>query len=134
MPDTYLLAKRRYGFLPQRTIALDVTWLQLTPMGRAAFLLDYVATLYARTEADLALIDRIGETPTAVFRTIDHPAVVARVTGIPQTDLRQYTLLFDTETGRRLELHLGHQGYVALATVVAGDAKYADRRRVARPS
>jgi hypothetical protein len=81
VPDTYLLAKRRYPFLPQRTVALDVTWASFTPMARAAFLLDYVHRLYARTDArDAALRAEIGDCPTVVFRTTDHPKAAGQTT------------------------------------------------------
>lgn len=128
VPETYLLAKLRYGFLPQRTASLDITWVQLSPMGRAAFLLDYVARLYQRLPGDAAAALELGEKPTLVFRTTDHPqaAGLAPSAGVPA-----YSLFFDTDTGARIEVHMGHEGYLALALVMAGATVPGERRRAA---
>jgi hypothetical protein len=127
VPDTYLLAKRRYPFLPQRTVALDVTWQSFTPMARAAFLLDYVHRLYARTDVDAALRAEIGDCPTVVFRTTDHPKAAGQTTG--RVDPREYAVFFDLDNGHRAELHMGHHSYVSLAAVMTA-ARFERRRSV----
>jgi hypothetical protein len=117
IPPTYLLAKERYPFLPARSTQMDVTWIELSPMGRAVFVLTYVGQLYSRMGVDAALLAQIGERPTLIFRTLDHPEAAGKS---PSPRPHAYSLLFDTDTGCRLELHLGHQGVRGLAMLLSG--------------
>jgi hypothetical protein len=131
VPESYLLATLRYGFLPARSTQLDVTWVELSPIGRVAFLLNYAAKLYARTPQDLALLARLGDRPTIVYRTADHPEAGGVM---PAPHQPAYSLFFDTDSGRRIELHLGLQSYLGLAMVMTGTVAPEHRRRAARTS
>jgi hypothetical protein len=117
VPVTYLLAKARYPFLPTRTVSLDVFWADASPLGRAVFLLDYVAALYQRTAAQAAMVAQLGDRPIAIFRTLDHPQA-AGVTHPADHDPRAYSVFFDVDSGVRIELHLGQTSFVGLAMVL----------------
>lgn len=121
IPETYLLAKTRYPFLPIRCVQLDAFWADASPMARAAFLLDQITTLYAPCAATAEQVAQaIGDRPTLVYRTPDHPKSNSSAAS---TDPRCYSLLFDTDAGARVEMHFGHTRYVGLAMMLAGERR-----------
>jgi hypothetical protein len=132
VPETYALAKLRYPFLPPRNASLDVFWHRNSRIARAVFVLDYIGRLYQRSaEASGQVAAMIGERPTVVYRTPDHPDAP----GASGDDSRGYSLLFDVDNGQRVELHFGHQRFVGLATMFHGERGVAtDRRPAARAS
>lgn len=126
VPATYCEAKDRYPFLPTRSVQLDMQWHGFTPMARAAFLLDYVARLYALVQPHPGLTDR----PRLVFRTTDHPnAAVAH----REPDSRTYAVQFDLDSGQVLDLHFGHESFVGLAMLLTGWTPYLQRANVYKP-
>lgn len=122
VPGTYLLAKQRYAFLPERSVELDVFWADASIVSRVTFLLDYVARLYQRIPLDAVAV---SPRPLIAFRTTDHPAATVRQ---PQSqDLRAYAVFFDTDDGSRVELHMGHLSYLGLAACLCQSSREMER-------
>lgn len=124
VPETYLLAKEKYPFLPARCSKLDLDWYAMTTAARANFILEYVSLLYARVPLDAAVRSPL---PLLVFRTTDHPHSARRDPRVP-FDERGYMVFFDTDADTRVEIHMGHPSFLGLATVLAGDHFASDRR------
>jgi hypothetical protein len=119
VPVTYAAARAKYPFLPVETPAHVAFWTSSSSVGRAAFLLDYIARIYQATGLEGAMRAQLPPKPTAAFRTSDHPAAAS----VAHQDPRCYTLFFELDAGVRVELHMGHPSYQALGMVFGAQGR-----------
>lgn len=121
VPTAYALARIAYPFLPPTSPEIETLWQHWSPAARAAFVLDYVARVYAGVGVTVGAIEAKGlpVAPTVVLRTLDHPDAHTRSAALP-VGTQKYSLWFETDCGTRVEIHMGEHVFGQFVAIARG--------------